>query len=512
MFSRGSGILMHLTSLPGSHGIGDLGESAYAFADRLAETKQRFWQILPLNPGHPGDGESPYFSSSAFAGNPLLISLPMLVEDGLLDEEDIAAPPSFPETIVDFVAVREYKIPRLEKAFHRFQQSPPKDFDKFCTKQAWWIDDYALYSVLSKEYKETTWTTWPAALRDRTPEALESAREEHAQSIQRTKAFQYFFFKQWFALKNYCNRKDILIVGDIPIYVSFDSADVWEHPEVFKLDDEKRPIAVSGVPPDYFSETGQLWNNPVYDWNYLKQTGYDWWVRRMAATFDRYDIVRIDHFRGLVQYWEVPAGEETAMNGTWQDVPTHDFFDTLIKRIRRFPVIAEDLGLITPDVHAAMNHYGFPGMKVLLFAFGEDNPQNPYLPHNYDRNAVVYTGTHDNNTFCGWLRDEAGSDEKRRFSEYVGREAPPEEAVWDAIRLGMRSVADLCIIPLQDYLGLGSSARMNQPAKKHGNWQWRATPDQLNSIDWETIGAITKTYGRDFENQNQRLTDQGSTK
>ncbi len=501
MFSRGSGILMHITSLPGKHGIGDLGQIAYRFADLLSATRQRYWQILPLNPGHPGDGESPYFSSSAFAGNPLLIDLEMLVEDGLLDASDLTDAPSFPAAEVDFAAVRAFKVPLLEKAFHRFEGSKPEGFEVFCREQSWWLEDYALFSVLKKVNDDKPWSEWPEKQRDRAPEELALARKQHAHAIERTKSLQYLFFKQWFALKEYCNERNILIVGDIPIYVSYDSADVWENPQVFKLDKEKKPIAVSGVPPDYFSETGQLWNNPVYDWDYLKKTKYEWWVRRMSATFGRYDIVRIDHFRGLVQYWEVPAGEETAMGGSWCDVPTYEFFDTLIKSIQKFPVIAEDLGYITPDVYAAINHYGFPGMKVLLFAFGEDNPENPYLPHNFDRNCVVYTGTHDNNTFAGWYDDEASEEDRERFSLYAGRSAQSNEAVWDMIRLGMRSVADICVIPLQDYLGLGTDARMNQPAQTIGNWKWRATPDQIKHADWNMIGALTKMYRRAVKNQ-----------
>jgi len=494
---RGSGVLLHITSLPSPYGIGDLGPEAYSFADFLADTKQTYWQILPLNPTNPSCGNSPYFSHSAFAANPLLISFERLLDEGLLSAEDIGPVPEFTPGVVDHETVGKYKHKVLDKAYQRFKKSADDgDFEKFCSKNAEWLENFALFKVLKDEFQGQVWSQWPDALRDRHPEALEKAKKDHGERMEREKFLQYILLTQWVSLKSYCNGKDIKIIGDIPIYVSYDSADVWVNPHIFKLDKEKKPIVVSGVPPDYFSKTGQLWNNPVYRWDVLKDTGYSWWIRRMEHTFGYYDIVRIDHFRGLVQFWEVPVGEETAINGEWKDVPTYDFFDTLLEHIPDFPVIVEDLGIITPDVREAMRHYGFPGMKVLQFAFGEDNPEHPYLPHNYEKNCVVYPGTHDNNTLVGWLENESTEEERERLFRYLRREGPVEEISWEVIKLAMMSPADTAVIPMQDILGLGEDARMNQPQTVEGNWKWRMLVGQITSVHADQLRAVTELSGR----------------
>jgi len=350
--------------------------------------------------------------------------------------------------------------------------------------------------VIKECHDGVSWDQWPAELRDRKKRALNRFAREHADRIEYHTFLQYLFFKQWYRLKHYCNERHITIVGDIPIYVSYDSADVWANTGLFKLDSTKKPTGVSGVPPDYFSETGQLWNNPVYNWEALKKSEYGWWRSRMKAMFERFDIVRIDHFRGLVQYWEVPAGEETAMNGTWMDVPTYPFFDTLKKDVPGFPVIAEDLGTITDDVIEAMNHYGFPGMKVLLFAFGADDPAHAYLPHNFERNCIAYTGTHDNNTFKGWFEKEASEEERNRLRMYLGRDGSTDQLCRALIQTLFGSVADVVIVPAQDYLCLDADCRMNQPSQTFGNWQWRLTGEQFNALPFDWIGHISWVYNR----------------
>ncbi|MBN1129686.1 MAG: 4-alpha-glucanotransferase [Chitinispirillaceae bacterium] len=494
---RGSGVLMHLTSLPSPFGIGNMGPSACRFADTLATAGVRFWQMLPLNPSNPGNGESPYFSASAFAGNPLLISPELLVEDGLLDKSDTAAPHSFPAGEVDYPSVRDSASALLEKAFDRHIRSGSSDeFDRFCKEQAWWLDDFCLFKALVHAHGGKPWSTWPRPLRDRNPDDLRIASTTFARSIERERFVQWLFFSQWFRLRRYCERKKIILIGDLPIYVSLESADVWSNPHLFKLDRAKRPTGVSGVPPDYFSATGQLWNNPVYDWNAMRRNRFDWWEQRFRATFERFDIVRIDHFRGLVQYWEVPADEKTAINGSWQEVPTRAFFDTMIERFGAFPVIAEDLGTITPDVREIMDHYRFPGMKVLMFAFGDDNPDHPYLPHTYEENCIAYTGTHDNQPLRAWFEQKAKPEERERALRYLGDSLPVPEAIWAFVEKLMRSKAGIVIVPLQDLLALDGSCRMNDPGKTFGNWKWRCTRRQLDAVPWERFRNLAVSNGR----------------
>ncbi len=497
MITRGSGVLLHITSLPSPHGIGDFGPAAYRFADFLGRTKQFFWQILPMNPTDPMCGNSPYFSRSTFAMNPLFIGMDGLLKDGLISETDIPEPAAFIPGRIDYNGAGNYKELILEKAFRKFQKGPVHDdYRAFCSEHSGWLEDFALFSALKAEFKGMVWNGWPEALRDRKPDALKEATQRLRQRVDKEKFLQYVLFKQWFSLKSYCNRKAIEIIGDLPIYVSYDSADVWVNPHIFKLGKDLAPLAVSGVPPDYFSETGQLWNNPVYRWDVLKQTGYGWWIRRMAHTFNCFDKVRIDHFRGLVKYWEIPAKEKTAINGAWKEVPADDLFKTLTEWFSRFPVIAEDLGYITPDVWEVMDRYRFPGMKVLLFAFGDDDPMHPFLPHTYPRNCVAYTGTHDNNTLNGWFHNEATPEEKKRLFRYLYRKPSADEINWEMIRLVMMSVANSAVIPMQDILGLGRDARMNRPATPSGNWTWRLKPGQITPAIEDKLLAMTMTYGR----------------
>ena len=497
MGKRGSGILLHLPSLPSPYGIGDLGTWAYHFADFLAEAKQSFWQILPLNPTDPIYSNSPYLSTSAFACNPLFISPDLLIEDDLLVISDFDSPPAFSENKVNYGAVHNYKKILLNRACERFQgKKKSPDYERFCLEQSYWLSDFALFMALRSKFKGKVWSDWPPDLRDRQPEVLQAARKELFQQFEQEKFLQYIFFKQWLALKNFCNRKGVQIIGDIPIYVNYDSSDLWVHPELFKLDERKKPYVVAGVPPDYFSDTGQLWGNPLYKWEGMKENVYTWWMQRIAHNLNLLDLVRIDHFRGLVAYWEVPATEKTAIHGRWVEAPAVDFINQLLKKFPHLPIIAEDLGTITPDVREVMNHFKFTGMKVLLFAFGDDLSTNPYLPHNLPRNCVAYTGTHDNNTIKGWFEKEAKPEEKKRLFLYLGREVSVKELPQELIRLLMMSVADTTIFPMQDLLGLGAEARMNHPSTREGNWQWRLLPDQIIPALAYRLREITEIYGR----------------
>lgn len=497
MLRRGSGILLHITSLPSPFGIGDLGPCAYRFADFLAEAKQGFWQILPLNPTDPVYDNSPYHSISAFASNPLLISPELMVRDGLLDEADIELLPNREK--VDYDSAIAYKRKLFHPAYERFKERGNScEYERFCSDNAHWLDDFALFIALKSRFHGKAWSEWSDEIRDREADTLKSLEEdgELHDRIEMEKFIQYIFIQQWNSLKSYCNQRCIHIIGDIPIYVDYDSVDLWTNPEIFKLDDEKKPYVVSGVPPDYFSETGQLWGNPVYRWDVLKERGYDWWVQRLKHNLKLFDYVRIDHFRGFVAYWEVPAGEKTAICGKWAPVPAMDFFDTLTRKVASTSIIAEDLGLITADVREIMNIFDFPGMRVILFAFGEGLPTNPYIPHNVVRNCVLYTGTHDINTVRGWFEMEATPEDKRRLFQYLGREVPVEELHWELIRLAMMSVADLTIMPVQDILGLGGGARMNLPATSDGNWRWRLLPEQLTSSHARKLLGMTEIYRR----------------
>ncbi len=491
---RASGILLHPTSLPGPGGIGSLGEEAYRFVDFLADAGQSIWQILPLGP--TGYGDSPYSAYSAFAGNPLLVSLAGLVADGDLDAEDIVSAGPDDPTRADYGHATQLKDNLLRKAAQNFQargrQERRAAFHEFCRHQGFWLDDYALFRALRAHFGHTPWSEWPDAIRRREDEALSHWRDELAESIFHHRYAQFAFFHQWFELKRYANEKGIRVFGDLPIFIAYDSVDVWANRRLFFLDEQDLPTVVAGVPPDYFSATGQRWGNPLYRWDRMAAQGYSWWIARFRWNLTQTDLVRIDHFRGFEAYWEIPADEETAVNGHWVDGPRDEIFQALHDALGQIPIIAEDLGLITQEVEALRDRFGFPGMKVLQFAFGEE-PENPYLPHNISRNSVMYTGTHDNDTTLGWWNTQTKKD-KEAVRQYLGHSA--RDIPWDLIRLAEASVADLCIIPMQDVLGLGNEARMNLPGQGKGNWDWRMAPGAATKELAERLGHITYIYGR----------------
>ncbi len=498
MEKRGSGILLHITSLPSLHGVGDTGPGARRFVDFLSEAGQSYWQILPLSPTCTAFGNSPYSSFSAFAGNPLLISPELLVEYGFLSGSDIKGHPEFPLDKVKYKAVIRHKETVLQKAYDKNREALQENhgFILFCNENSDWLDDYALFISFKRNYKNGDWSRWPADIRDRKASAIESWNEKLKEPILKEKFFQYLFYRQWSSLKDYCISKNIQIVGDIPIYVNYDSADVWSNPEIFLLDKKERPFILSGVPPDYFSSTGQIWGHPVYNWKALTKSGYGWWIRRIEHNLQLFHRFRLDHFRGFVDYWEIKAGEKSAVKGRWVSAPAEDFFNTLIKHFPVLPVMAEDLGFITPDVREVMNKFGFPGMKVLLFAFKANFPESQYALHNHVKNCVVYTGTHDNNTVRGWYSRELGSAGRKRLTEYLGHKVSVKTVHWEFVRLAMRSVADTVIIPMQDILGLGQSARMNKPATSRSNWEWRVKEGQLSGSLIKRLSEITRIYGR----------------
>ena len=497
MDERKSGILLHISSLPSRFGIGDLGPEAYRFVDFLAEAEQRIWQILPLNPTDTISGNSPYNSPSAFASNPLFISPELLVRDGLLEEIDLRSAAVAPSNRVDYESATLVKKRLLERAYQRFKSRPDAPaFGKFKKENANWLEDYALFTAVKEKFQGRIWSEWEEDIAGRQPEALEKARNELIDPIEEIKFLQYLFFNQWNELKAYCEGKDIQLFGDIPIYVVYDSVDVWTNPELFKLDEKRQPYAVAGVPPDYFSETGQLWGNPVYRWDILRKMDYAWWDQRIAHNLSLFNLVRIDHFRGMVSFWEVPAGEKTAIKGRWVDVPIHDFLNRLLKKHPRLPIIAEDLGLITQDVRDVMEDFSLPGMKVLMFAFGDDMPKNLYIPHNLPRKCILYTGTHDNNTARGWFEDEISKEIRQNLFDYIGREVSAPEVSGLLVRLAMMSVADTVIFPAQDILGLDGSNRMNKPGTSSGNWSWRLLPGQLTPDVAGELKHLSFLYNR----------------
>jgi 4-alpha-glucanotransferase len=497
MKRRASGILLHISSLPSEYGIGDFGPAAYHFVDLLAEAKQSYWQILPLNPTESFYDNSPYRSMSAFALNPLFISPDFLVEEGLLDKTEIEAPPEAAEGSVNFDAVTSFNMRCLERAFERFKKQTNRcEYDGFCRRNSYWLEDYVLFVALKSKLSNEGWNTWPRELAERNGEALSKARAEFTELIALNRFLQFTAEKQWLSLKNYANEKGVHIIGDIPIYVDYDSADVWTNQEIFKLDEHKKPYAVAGVPPDYFSETGQLWGNPLYRWEVMKERGFDWWCRRISRNLNLFNIVRIDHFRGLVAYWEIPADSETAIEGKWVEVPTKDFVHALLKIDPFLPIMAEDLGVITPDVREIIKEFALPGMNVLQFAFDSDTATNPHIPHNVAENRVIYTGTHDNNTVKGWFEHDAPDVTKKRLYEYIGRNVSADELPWEMIRLAMMSRANTAIVSMQDLLGLGEEARMNTPSTVGGNWKWRLSSEQLQTLDTEKLARMTAIYGR----------------
>jgi 4-alpha-glucanotransferase len=492
--TRSAGVLLHPTSLPSPYGVGDLGPAAYAWVDALAHARQRWWQILPLGPA--GYGDSPYQAFSAFAGNPLLVSPQYLLEDGLLEARDLDGP-RFSATHVDYGPAIAFKNRLLVRAWENFQsgraQALRPKFEAFVRDNAGWLDDYALSEALKEAHGGKTWSDWPADARRREPAYLRQARARLAGKIGLHQFRQFLFFRQWQSLREYARHRRIRIIGDIPIFVSADSADVWANPELFLLDADRRPKVVAGVPPDYFSATGQLWGNPLYDWDAMRETRFAWWVARFRALMGQVDLVRLDHFRGFEAYWEIPAGQPNAIAGRWVKAPGRELLTTVRAELGHLPIIAEDLGLITPEVEALRIDFGLPGMRVLHFAFGEDS-RNPFLPHNYDRNTVVYTGTHDNDTTWGWYQS-ASEKQKDHVRRYLARDG--SDIAWDLIRLVWSSVGDYAITPLQDVLGLGSEARMNFPGRPQGNWAWRFQPQQLSPWLLDRLADLTRLYGRD---------------
>jgi 4-alpha-glucanotransferase len=502
-FPRAAGILLHPTSLPGRYGIGSLGATAYRFIDLLSECGQSLWQILPMGP--TGYGDSPYACFSALAGNPLLIDLDQLAKEGDLNPEDLASAPAFSEDFVDFGPVITYKQNMLKAAAQQFRLHADSQrrqaYDSFCRQNADWLEDYALFIALKDVHNGAVWNTWEWELVSRQSEALTVWREKLDEQLFAQRYFQFQFFKQWSALKSYANEQDIKIVGDIPIFVAYDSVDVWANPELYYLDKHLKPTHVAGVPPDYFSATGQLWGNPLYRWDVMKQHNYDWWIQRFAHTLRTVDIIRLDHFRGFAAYWEVQAGEPTAENGQWVKGPGTRFFKALRKRLGELPIIAEDLGHITPDVMRLRDRFEFPGMNILQFAFGSD-AGNPYLPHNLRANSIIYSGTHDNDTTVGWYETRE-EEELDTIHAYLGPTGEPIH--WALIRAAYRSVADTAIIPMQDILGLGTQARMNTPGKLGGNWAWRFHLGDLHADDYEKLRAMAVIYGRiAVEDQQER--------
>lgn len=494
--SRTSGILLHPTSLPGRYGIGEIGPEAYRFVDFLVTTGQQIWQILPLGP--TGHGNSPYHCYSSIAGNPLLISLELLRDRHLLEPSDLDNLPDFPGDRVDFEQLIPLKTKLLEKAADNFQASASEEdrqaYDQFCQDAAFWLDDYAFFMALKKAHNGVSWSEWDGAIARREPAAMAEWHAKLSLEISHYKYKQFEFHRQWSALKQYANEKGIEIIGDIPIYVAHDSVDVWANPENFMIDPETlMPSEMAGVPPDYFSATGQLWGNPTYHWENLEATGFQWWLMRLRAILDYVDWIRIDHFRGFQAYWAVPEGETTAINGDWVEAPGEKFFKTVEKELGSLPILAEDLGLITPEVEQLRDQFGFPGMRILQFAFGSDS-KNLYLPFNLPRNCIVYTGTHDNDTTVGWF-NQLPDWERDRLQMFLGCFSP-QGVHWDLIRVAMMSVADRAIIPMQDIFGLDTEARMNIPGLAEGNWAWRYSSEWITDEVCHWLRELTRFSDR----------------
>jgi 4-alpha-glucanotransferase len=503
-FDRSGGILLHPTSLPGPYGIGDLGLQAYRFIDWLASTGCKIWQVLPLGP--TGYGDSPYQCFSAFAGNPYLIGFDALIEDGLLTQEDLSDMPDFNASRVDFGVLIPWKLGLLQKAFTRFTSSLNgaegavealrSKFESFRTDNASWLDDYALFMSIKEANGGGAWNEWSEPIRKRKKSAMEKARNEHEESIQRHSFYQFLFFRQWNELREYARERGIKIIGDIPIFIAYDSADAWANAGLFFLDENSLPTVVAGVPPDYFSATGQLWGNPLYRWDVHKKTGYAWWLKRFRSVLKMVDIVRVDHFRGFAGYWEIPFGQSTAEHGQWMTGPGGDFFKAMNQGLvgdtdAELPIIAEDLGLITPDVIGLRDEFNLPGMKILQFGFS--GADNPFLPHNYSPNCVAYTGTHDNDTARGWL-ESAPQQEKEFAFRYLNTD--PDRFVWDLIRSVWSSVAVYSMTTMQDLFNLDTAARMNYPSKLGGNWEWRMQEKMMNDELARSLHELNEIFLR----------------
>lgn len=491
--SRCSGILLHITSLPSKFGVGDFGPSAFEFVDLLKQAGQSLWQILPINP--TSYGNSPYSCTSAFAISPLFVSPEFMIRDGLLAESDLELSHECSPHKVQYSPVLDFKINLLSKSYERFKWRVDKnEYEKFCVNNSYWLEDYCLFTVMKNHFDGRAWSEWPEDIKKR--KLIDKYLVRLHELVEREKYFQFVLFRQWKGLQEYCASQGIRVFGDVALYVSHDSADVWAHPENFKIDQEMRPVVVAGVPPDYFSKTGQKWGNPVFDWNALRDNDYLWWLQRMKHNLKLFDLVRIDHFRGLLAAWEIPASDLTAENGRWQECPGVEFFTRLKVEFESIPVVAEDLGIITQDVKDAMVQFGFPGMKILLFAFDGDILENPYAPDNHVKECLLYTGTHDCNTTLGWFEEELGEESKAKLEAILGKEVDSSTIAEEMMALAMRSIADTVILPLQDVLGLGSDARMNCPGTTENNWEWRLLPGQWSTRAVEKLAEMTKTHGR----------------
>ncbi len=489
---RKSGILLPVSSIPSKYGIGTFSKQAYAFIDSLEKAGQSYWQILPLGP--TGYGDSPYQSFSTFAGNPYYIDLETLIEDGYLTEEDCdACDFGDNDVYVDYEKIYLSRFKVLKKAFLNSHIEEEEAFRTYVEENRYWLDDYALYMAVKNSFDGKSWIEWDEDIKLRKPEAMQRCKEEYAEEIMFYQFQQYLFEKQWSALKTYANGKKIEIIGDIPIYVAFDSADTWANPELFQLDETLTPVAVAGCPPDAFSATGQLWGNPLYRWDYHKETDYAWWIKRIAYCYKLYDVVRIDHFRGFDEYYSIPYADETAEFGHWEKGPGYDLFKTLKAKLGNIAVIAEDLGYLTKSVIRLVKKTGYPGMKILQFAF-DSREESDYLPHNYGANSIVYTGTHDNDTTVGWYK-QLNRQDKALAKKYLDIRSN-KDVEWEFIRAALASVSDTCIIPMQDYLGLGSEARTNVPSTLGTNWKWRMVSGQFTDELAERICEMTKLYGR----------------
>jgi 4-alpha-glucanotransferase len=501
-FKRASGILLHPTSLPGHYGIGDIGPAAWRWIAFLSSARCGYWQVLPLGP--TGYGDSPYQAFSAFAGNPYLISPDHLLEEGILLPEDIANRPEFPNDRVDYGPVIQWKLALLDTAYRRFRegtfQALKAELAHFQASQAAWLEDFALFMALKEAHGGAPWPTWETALRDRDPDALMEARKRYAEAVESQIFRQFIFFRQWNALRDYAHSQGVQIIGDIPIFVAHDSADVWSHPELFYLDEQGNPTVVAGVPPDYFSPTGQLWGNPLYRWDVHAGQEYSWWIDRFRSVLEMVDVVRLDHFRGFAGYYEVPGGAKTAEHGRWVAGPGKPFFEAIRKALGELPIIAEDLGVITPDVVELREYFDLPGMKIFQFAF-DSGPDDPFLPHKYSQNMVVYTGTHDNDTARGWYErvSEADRDFYRRYMNRDG-----SDVAWDMIRGAWMSVADLALAPMQDFLNLGNEARMNYPGRLGGNWTWRMPDGAASSQLADRIRELNYLYQRENTDEDEK--------
>ena len=493
-FQRSSGILLHPTSLPVKFGLGSLGKEAFDFVDFLIITKQKLWQVLPLGPTSYAD--SPYQSFSSFAGNHMLIDPDKLVENGLLNKSDLDVKTSLKEDKVNYGKAIKLKETLFRKAYKNFVDSyygvEKAKFEIFCERNKLWLEEYALFMALKKNFNGKPWNEWDLDIKMREFPALKGYREKLSEEINYHRFLQFIFFKQWYELKSYANINNIKIIGDIQIFVAYDSCDTWADPEIFFLDEGRNPTKIAGVPPDYFSSTGQLWGNPLYNWEKLKAQDYKWWIRRLAATIELVDLVRIDHFRGFAAYWAIPYGSKDAINGVWEKGPGEDLFNAIRTELGQLPIIAEDLGFVTPDVEKLRDTFNFPGMKIIQFGF-DSTEGSPYIPHLFPINCVAYTGTHDNDTIVGWY-EKAKSQDKDYVKEYLNTDA--KDIAWDLIRLTLASTAIMVVIPLQDILSLGSEARMNIPGIACGNWQWRYKKDQLNGDVKQKLTRLTGIYKR----------------